>query len=636
MLDVIRSNAQSFGVKVAFAIIIVVFVFWGVGNFTGGPVSDVITVNGEPITYTELMKLTHRLTKQIQERNPGISEDDLKKLKIKTRAAEELIQITLLKQEARRLGLAITPYELRKSIEAMPYFHNQEGKFDPEVYQRILKNAQETPGHFEEERSQELLFEKLVNLVTAGASAPEAEIRDVFNFQTERRILQYVLFPASDYARDAAPSPEAVRNWYESHKETFKVPAAADVDYLLIGAETLAPSFLPEDAAVSAYYEKNKKRFATPEQVRARHILLQAPEQAAPGSEDEKAAAAARAKIEALHKRLVDGADFATLARENSEDSVSAANGGELGWFGRGQMVPEFDKAAFELKPGEISAPIKTSYGYHILQVEEHKAAGIRPLEEVRESIRLQLGAELAAEQLPDVLDQILLGVIGGKSLEEAGKPYNLLPRNTTLLSVDKLADELGIKPEEAASLLTLQAGTVRDTPFITQNGYVLTRLKASTPEGFKSLDEVRDEISQKLAAETQARRALEAAKAARASMKDGTLPVELAARLKSSAPVNRSGSLDDLGSSAELARDAFNASPDASWLPEAYPLEKGAVLVRVHEIVPAEKAAWEQVHNMLAANIVEGRRSYLLQAFLQSLRSNAKIFLKNKTVLED
>ncbi|MBR5734263.1 MAG: SurA N-terminal domain-containing protein [Desulfovibrionaceae bacterium] len=630
MLDAIRSNAQSLGVKIIFAVIIIVFVFWGVGSFMSSPSSDIITVNGEPISAQEILRSASHLTRQIQQSRPGMTEEDLKPFKIRYRAAQQLIMRKLLSQEAKRLGIAVTPVELRKAIESLPYFRNQDGVFDPEVYKRVLATGQETPGTFEEGLRQDLLIEKLSRIVTAGATVAEEEVRSLFDFQTERRALEYVLFPASDYAAGDTPKEEDVRAWYEAHQDAFKVPASADVDYLLIGAESLAASSMPDDAAVAAFYEKNKDRFAIPEQVHARHILIKVP------AEDAEAGKAALARLQELRGSLLKKkASFAEAAKKSSDDKISAENGGDLGWFTRGQMVPEFEESAFALKEGEFSEPVKTAYGYHLILVEGRRPAGTRPLNEVKETIRRQIGTEQAAGRLQDVLDQILLAVMGGKSLEAAGEPFKLTPANTGSMKASELAAALDIKPEEAAALLKTKPGAVNETPFVTKKGYVLARVKESTPERVKPFEEVKAEISKGLAAETRAKRALDAATAARSEIKDGALPSRLAGKAKKSDPIDRSGSLAGLGANAELGRAAFSTAP-GEWLPAAYPVEKGAVIARVLKSVPAEDGAWDKVREMMMSRAQESRRAYLFEAFCESLRAKAKVLLQNQKFLED
>jgi len=634
MLDVIRSNAQSFVIKIAFAIIIIVFCFWGVGSFTGGPATEILSVNGQSLGIQELNQKIGEIEERLRRQRPDLGTEELRKLGIKRQAAQELLVDALLTQEAERMGLVVTPIELRQTIENIPAFQNEQGKFDPELYKTRLNGQHgDTPGSFEKRLARDLLRYKVQMAVTAGAGVSEAEAKNIFMYGNELRRLEYAFFPKTDFVNGSKPSDDAVRAWYDSHQQDFKIPATADISYLLIGTDSLAGAFAPDEAAVAAYYEKNKTRFTQPEEVRARHILVLAPQNPAAGSDEEKKAREAEKTINDIHAKLLASADFAELAKQYSEDPGSAQLGGELGWFERGRMVPEFSDAAFSLNPGEISKPFKTTYGYHIVQTEEKRPSGVRPLDDVRKEITYQLGAEEAAAKLQDTLDQILLAVMGGKDLAAAGAPYKLTPENPGPLSAAELTARLGLKAEEAATLLATPAGTVRDTPLVTKRGYVLARVNATKPEAIRPFDEVKSGIEEQLAAENQVRMATEAAQAAlQKKTKEGDIP---GVTLHESQPVSRQDQIDELGSCDEMLRAAFMTDKGA-WAPKAYTVGNGAALVRVKDILPADEALWEQMKGPLIQALSNAHKQETLNTFFADLQSKAKILVKNEKILED
>ena len=299
MLDLIRANAQSWGVKIAFGIIILVFVFWGVGGLTGGPSTVILTVNGEPITIQEFQRKYEQLEQQVRAQYPDLDAAGLKAMQLKQQLIQNLILENLIMQEAKRVGIVVTPVELRKLIESFPAFHNAEGKFDPDAYVRVIKAQRNTPGNFEAELRNNMLMNKLRADVTAGAFVPEAEVRDLFRYEGERRILEYVFYPLEDYTSKVTVDDAQIKDYYEANQASFTVPPQADVEYLLIGAEALAAAQNISDAAVSEYYEKNAAQFATPEMVRARHILILSNAKAS--AEDQ---AKAKAKIEEIAQRI--------------------------------------------------------------------------------------------------------------------------------------------------------------------------------------------------------------------------------------------------------------------------------------------------------------------------------------------
>lgn len=629
MLDLIRANAQSWGVKIAFGIIILVFVFWGVGGLTGGPSTVILTVNGEPITIQEFQRKYEQLEQQVRAQYPDLDAAGLKAMQLKQQLIQNLILENLITQEAKRVGIVVTPVELRKLIESFPAFHNEEGKFDPDAYVRMIKAQRNTPGNFEAELRNNMLMNKLRTDVTAGAFVPEAEVRDLFRYEGERRILEYVFYPLEDYTSKVTVDDAQIKDYYEANQASFTVPPQADVEYLLIGAEALAAAQNISDAAVSEYYEKNAAQFATPEMVRARHILILSDAKA---SAEEQAKA--KAKIEEIAQRIKAGEDFGTVAKEVSEDPGSAPQGGELGWFAHGQMVPEFDKASFALNPGELSEPVKTQFGWHLIQLEEKKAAGQKPLDEVKDQIRTRLAQDEASGKVQEALEQVQLAVIGGKSLKEAGEPLKLAPQETGLVNTTELTEKMGIKPENLPALLAAKPGTVLDTPFVTKTGYVIAKVNESKPQTVKPLDAVKDDIKARLQQDKARTLAFEAANAERKTF-TADLPKELQGKLKKTEPVGRQGYMGELGMNAELTKAAFTAKVN-DWLPVAYTLDGGAAIARVAEVVTPSDEDWKTAAPQITDAVLNAKREQMFRGFLSLLRSNAKIELKNETILAD
>ena len=629
MLDVIRSNAQSWGVKIAFGIIILVFVFWGVGGLTGGPSTVILTVNGEPITIQEFQRKYEQLEQQVRAQYPDIDAAGLKAMQLKQQLIQNLVLENILIQEAKRVGATVTPVELRKVVESFPAFQNAEGKFDPEAYLRMLKAQRNTPGTFEAELRNNMLINKLRTVVTAGAFVPEAEVRDLFRYEGERRILEYVLYPVGDFTSKVAVDDAQIKDYYDANQTAFTVPPQADVEYLLIGAEALAASQVIGDDAVADFYQKNAAQFATPEVAHARHILVRVDEKAS--AEDQ---AKAKAKIEAVAARLKAGEDFAAVAKDVSEDPGSAVQGGDLGWFQHGQMVPEFDKAAFALKTGEVSAPVKTQFGWHLILLEERKAAGQKPLDEVKDQIRLRLAQDEAAGKVQEALEQVQLAVIGGKTLKEAGEPLKLEPKSTGLVDTTALSDMTGIKPENLPALLSAKPGTVLDTPFVTKAGYVVAKVNESKPQSVKPLEAVKDDIKARLQQDKARTLAFEAATAARKGF-TADLPADLQAKAQKTDPVSRQGRLGALGVSPDLAKAAFAAKPN-EWLPVAYTLDGGAVIARVAEVVTPSDEDWKVAAPQITEAVLNAKREQMFRGFLSLLRNGAKIEMKNESILAD
>lgn len=632
MLDVIRANAQSWGVKIAFGIIILVFVFWGVGSFTGGPTTVALTVNGEPITIQQFQSEYELFERQLRSQMPGLDAEALKAMQVGPRVAQQLVMRALLEQEAKRVGVTVTPQELRRIIEEIPAFHNAEGRFDPDAYVRLLKAQRDSPGRFEARLRDQLLMEKLQEEITAGVFVSEAEVKDLYLYDGERRIVEYILFPIGDYASRVTVNDADIKAWYETNQSVFQVPPMADVEYLLVGAKNLAAAEPVDEAAVRAAYEKEPARYTRPERMRARHILIPV---AADASQEE--ADRAKTEIEALERRIRDdNEDFAALAREFSKDPGSAAQGGDLGWFTREQMVQAFADAAFALAPGAVSGPVRTPFGYHLIRAEEREAERLAPLDEVRDEIRDRLAADQAAGKVQDVLEQIQAEVIGGKDLAAAGEAHGLKIAGTGLKPQGELAGLLGVKPDQFAAVLLAAPGTTLDTPLVTREGYLLTRLKESRAASIRPLDEAAAEIRARLEKERALELAMKDAEQTRATL-EGDVPAALSAKAAKSAPADRSGFLPGLkeeNPDPALAKALFEAET-GRWLPGAFALDGGAAVLRVAEVVRPSDEDWAVASEQIRGAVINAKRQQMFQAFLNMLRAGATVEIRDERILQ-
>ncbi|MCL1984875.1 MAG: SurA N-terminal domain-containing protein, partial [Betaproteobacteria bacterium] len=494
MLDYIRSNAQSWGIKVAFGIIILVFIFWGVGRMHGTPPSVAAVVNDETIHAQDLAREMQRMEENIRSNYPKITSEQLRALNLQQQAEQMLIAGALMRQEAKRTGFSVSPLELREAIEKNPVFHGEKGTFDPKTYLRVLELQRTTPGSYEGRIRQDLLVQKLYNAVTAPVEVSEAEARMLFDFSQERRQVSYLLFPFEDYLGKVILGEDEVRAEYESNRAAFTLPAASDVDYVLVTAKNLAKPDSVSSEEAAAWYARNPAATEQPERAHLRHILLRLPEGA-----QENEVQKIRQELENIALKLKKGADFSALARQQSQDSASAPGGGDLGWVHRGQTLPDFERAAFALKPGQISEPVHTEFGLHLIKMEEYEAQRTRSLDEMLPEIRTLLAEQKAAERMADVRDSLIEANAVGTPLDEAAKAQGLEVRNTGLSTGAELQAKLGIDANGAATLLKIAAGSGPDMPLEVKTpegtGFIVARIRAAVPEKVQELAEVKEKI---------------------------------------------------------------------------------------------------------------------------------------------
>lgn len=632
MLEYIRSNAQSWGVKAAFAVIILVFVFWGVGNMGDSGASGVVaTVNGKAILTQEFATTYRNVEENIRSRNPGITSDQMKQMNIGPQVLQQLIIETLIQEEATRAGIVVTPLELRRAVELMPAFHNAQGKFDPEAYQRILAAQRSSPGRFEEKIRKDLLDQKMRGQVTSGAYVMPAEARALYDFSREQRVIDYVFFPAKDYESPTI-AEDSLKAYYEANRASFVIPPKVKVEYIEASPASLVNPSTVSAEAVNNYYQKNTNAYTSPERVDVRHILLRLAEDAPP-AEVQKA----QARLEGLLADLKKGASFEDLARKNSEDPTSAPNGGQVGLIAHGDTVPPFEEAAFAMKQGEVSAPVRTSFGLHLIKVNSRQEARVQPVAEVEDAIRKQLAALQGLDHVREVLDSLIEGNILGKPLPELAQAHNLQARTTELLSAPELRQNLALTEKSAATLMATPAKSPVDTALeAAQDTFVVARVLESVPAGTQAFATVRDEISQKLRTENGAKAALEAAAKIRKNMGD-TLPDSLKKSVKSTTTFGRGEPVPGLGQHPELGPAIFTATV-GQWMPSAFPVispdVNGAVLVRVQKVVATSDEEWQTIEPMLAASMETSRKNDVYRMFLLSLGQRAKVEVKNPSIV--
>jgi peptidyl-prolyl cis-trans isomerase D len=305
------------------------------------------------------------------------------------RAGQILVQRAILKHEADRLGLQVSDEDLRRELQTGPfaqYLFPNGNYIGDDGYINFVQSAfQVSRADFESQVKSDLELNRLQALITGGVTVSDNAVRDAYKVQGTKVKFDYAVVSADDLRKGINPSDAELQAFFKQSaaKYATAIPETRKIQYAAFDASNL-PGGKPQvsDAEVQAYYTQHQDQYQVKEQVKVRHILI-----AVQSGADAKADAAAKAKAEDILKQIKAGGNFADLASKNSDDPGSKVQGGELGWLDRGKTVPEFDKTAFTLSPGQTSDLVKTQFGYHILQVEEKKTAHLRPIAEVKPEI---------------------------------------------------------------------------------------------------------------------------------------------------------------------------------------------------------------------------------------------------------
>jgi len=429
------------------------------------------------------------------------TEEMAKKLKLKERAVQELVNRVLLLQEARRLGLKVTEEEVEASIHSNPAFQ-KDGLFDQATYVRALQRARLAAKNFEASQKESLLINKLQGLVLTSVKVSDQETLEAYRQGFEKINLDMISLNPADF-RDVSMTPEELKEYFSKHREEFKLPAKAKIRYLLFDPKDYLKQIPVSAKEIEDYYENNKEKFGQPKRVKVRHILIKT------DARDKEATAKAKQRAESIREEAAKGKDFARLAKENSEDLGTKDRGGEIGFISKGQVVPEFEQVAFSMKVGEISSVIQTQFGFHILKVDEIQEASTQPLEKVKAQVELLLKNRQARGMAYDLADQAFAQASKDKSLDKFAEEKKLTVKETPLFSAD---DKVDLDPKLKGSALSMGKGDITPPLRVGETFAVLQALEiqdARTPD----LKEVEGKVTEALRKEKQKEKALAKAK---------------------------------------------------------------------------------------------------------------------------
>ena len=627
MFDFIHRHKRLLQVVLGL-VIIPPFAFWGIQSYESGSsqAGDVASVAGSRISQQEFAK---QLQSQ-QERMRGMLGGRIDPAIFDTPEAREqvlngLIMQRLMTEDVIRQKLAVTDENLRETIASQPAFQDN-GKFSPERYQQALLAEGYTPPQFEAGLRRDLMAQQLGTAVADSAIVSRAVAKQWALIAGEQREISQASVPASAFASQVKATPEAVQSFYEANKKSFELPEQAHVQFVVLSGEVLAAldSVKPEE--IKAQYDARRDQYEQKEQRQASHILVTVKSDAL---EADKAKVKAKAEQIAAQVKK-NPASFAEVAKKESQDPGSAPKGGDLGFFSRGMMVPQFEDAVFRMKEGEIAGPVQSDFGYHIIRLTAIKAGKIKPFEEVRGEIEREIRKQRASKKFAEYAEQFSNVVYEQPdSLQPAADKFKLqiqdagwvtraqsrVPQlnNPRLLSV--LFSEDSIKNKRNSEAIEIAPGTLVSARIV--------EYKAAT---VRALDEVRGEVVQQLVRKESAALAWKEGEAKLAELKKGSGE---GLSFSTTKVLGREGAQ---GVPPDETTAAFRV--DTTKLPAYTGVQQadGYLIVRVSRIVPPAMDETKEKGAQTELARIQGAEQF--QAYVAARRADTKVEV-NKAALQ-
>ncbi len=635
MLKLMRDSFQHLKwvlIFIIFLFVLLVFVDWGGAGRTGGAATDLgaaaARINGEAISMGEYRRALYFAEQRFEQMYGQKINDEMRKvLQIESSVLNDLVSQSLLLQQAEKMNLEATEEEIRKAIFEIPVL-NPDGKFvGSTIYERyILGLGYQSVADYEREVARDLTLRKIQSALANSIAIPPAEAEKEYRRQNENAKIRYVYLPGDDLAAGLEVSADEIADHYEKHSNRYSHPAQRRIKYLIADLAQIRGSITFEDAELEAHYEQTKESHKTGESVRASHILIPLAPDADPQTVE-----IARARATAIVEELRNGADFGELARINSADPGSAAQGGDVGFFSRGDMVPEFEETAFGLPIGRVSDPVKTQFGYHILKVTEKREAGYRPLSEVRAQLMSELSEQKTTNAARDAVASARARIEKDKVTDEAGLQAiadsvdGVALNDTQWFARDGAIFGIGRSDELTSWAFAAKQGDV-SAVITTDRGPIVGWLAGSREAGIAELSEVRGQVESDARGAKAAVAASERLAASLPADSLDTLATGLELAVEE-ATVSRGGTLGSVPGDVDAVVDAALASVvGAIAAPVA--TEQGAVVFTVDEQKKFDPAVYAAEKTRFVDSMRQEQASRLVGSMLEKLRGEADIVM--------
>src|ERR1700733_8148765 len=585
----------------------------------------VAKVDGGDVTADAVRQTARQmLQQQMQQANPQTMAMLLPYFS--QRAAEQLITRQALIAEAAHLGLRSTPQEIQDELQhgryAGTFFPG--GNFIGETeYEDMLSRYNLTPVKFEDSIGKDIMLGKLQALISGSATVSDSEIREQFIKQNSKVKFDYAVLKQDDLRKALHPTEVELKAFYDSHKQQYanSIPEKRKVKYAVVDVSKVGEGIQVSHEELVSYYDQHRDEYRTPEQVKVSHILIKTPLPGPDGKVDEKGVTDAQHRAEDILKQIKAGGNFEELAKKYSEDPGSAKEGGSLGFVQRGRTVPEFEKAAFSLPKGQISDLVKSSYGFHIIRVDDKQEAHMKSLDEVKDQIEPVLKQQ-KAQQLAQKQAEALLSSAKGEGLDAAGASNSVPVIASGFFGRKDMLPGLGPAPQFMDAVFSAADKAPPDMA-ATSQGFVVYQLLAIKPASTPTFEEIRakveDEFKNERSGALLTQKTQELSDRAKTEHDLKRAAKELGATVKTSDFVLPDGQVPDIGSMTGQAAVAFSLKPGE--ISGAINSGANGVVIAIVDVQAPTDADFAAKRDQIRDALLQSKQQELFGLFISSLR---------------
>ncbi len=628
MLRFMRESAGSWIIKILLGLIVLAFVFVGTGTYNSGRTSKIGSVNGNPITLSDYQTAYYQILDNLRQQFGGqLNDEIIEMFNVQEQALDQVIETELMRQAAERAGIIVSKQELVDSITRIPAFQ-ENGAFDKERYHLLLSQNRMTPESFETMQKEAILFNKLQSLVAGSVKVSEEEARTWYEWENTTVTIQYVPFEPAAFT-DINITDEMLVSYYDEHKQNYMTEPAVKARYIEFDPREFQDNVVISEQEIENYYHSNPSEFKVEEMVSGRQIILRVPDDAPDEVEDEK-----RTEALALMERAKAGEDFAELVKQYSE-GPEKESGGSFGPLPRSGLLPAVADAAFSLEVGEVSDPIKTRYGWHILKIEERLPEALKPLDDVADRVRAKLAERKSHNIAYDEAVTIYNISFGDDDLVENAEELDLNLRETDFFTRSQGPADISGASEFARIAFALPLLDISDVIDI-DGVYYLIQVIAEQPEQIPELETVEEQVRKDLMAEQQRMAAEEAADELLTAADDaGSLSAAAEKeghRTRTAAIGNRNKPPEELEAVPSVVSTAYELAPDNPLSETVITGDDGKYYVmELTGRTSPPAAGFSLARDNIIERLTRQKQNDIFQSWIARLRKNSRINISDQ-----